>query len=133
MKRLIGAVVAVFVALQVLDFLIHVVLLKNQYAASARLWRPEAEMKMVLMTLVSLLFVVCFVLIYDMYFKYKCVRSGVIYGLILGIGIGANMGYGTYAVMPIPYKVALGWFLGVVVELMVAGLITGLIMREANT
>ena len=130
MKRLIGAVVAVFVALQVLDFLIHMVLLKNQYAVSSQLWRPEAEMKMVLMTLVSLLFVVCFVLIYDLYFKYKCVKSGIIYGLILGIGIGANMGYGTYSVMPIPYMVALGWFLGVVVELTVAGLITGLIMRE---
>ena len=133
MKRLVGAVVAVFVAVQVMDFVIHGVLMKDLYASTPQLWRPEAEMKMVLMMLVSLLFVVCFVLVFDLYFKHKCVRSGLIYGLLLGIGIGGSMGYGTYSVMPIPYYVALGWFLGTLVELMVAGIITGLILKEPKT
>lgn len=132
MKRFIGAVVAVFVALQIMDFVIHMVLLKNQYALSAQLWRPDAEMKIVLMTLVGLLFVVCFVLIYDLFFKHKCLRSGFLYGMLLGLAIGASMGYGTYSVMPIPYMVALGWFLGTLAELTVAGLITGLILKEQD-
>ena len=35
------------------------------------------------------------------------------------------MGYGTYSVMPIPYSMALTWFLGAVVEGAAAGLLVG--------
>ena len=132
MKRLIGAVVAVFIVTQVMDFLIHVVLLQPAYANVPEIWRPEADIKMVLMTLVSILFVVCFVLIYDLYFKHKCIRSGFIYGLLMGIGIGASMGYGTYSVMFIPYNVALVWFLGTIIQLSLAGIVLGLILKERN-
>ncbi len=132
MKRLIGAVIAVFIVTQVMDFLIHVVMLQPAYANVPQIWRPEADVKMVLMTLVSLLFVVCFVLIYDLYFKHKCIRSGFIYGLLMGIGIGASMGYGTYSVMFIPYNVALVWFVGTIVQLSLAGIVLGLILREKN-
>lgn len=130
MKRLIGAVIAVFVAIQAMDFLIHGILMAPLYERKPDLWRPEAEMKMALMMLVSLLFVICIVLIYDLYFKHKCIRSGLIYGLLLGIGFGVSMGYGTYSAMPIPYGVALGWFLATIVELTIAGAIIGLILKE---
>ncbi len=132
MKRLIGAVVAVFIVTQITDFLIHVVLLKPVYDKTPELWRPEADMKMVLMTLVALLFVICIALIYDLYFKQKNLKTGLIYGLLLGVGIGASMGYGTYSAMPIPYAVALGWFLGTIIQLTLAGAVLGLILKERN-
>jgi hypothetical protein len=40
------------------------------------------------------------------------------------------MGYGSYAVMPIPYELAFVWFNGTVVEALIAGLITALIVRD---
>lgn len=40
------------------------------------------------------------------------------------------MGYGTYSFMPIPYLLALGWFLGTVVETTVAGALVGWIIKE---
>jgi hypothetical protein len=40
------------------------------------------------------------------------------------------MGYGTYSVMPIPYSMALTWFLGAVVEAALAGLLVGKIIHE---
>jgi hypothetical protein len=40
------------------------------------------------------------------------------------------MGYGSYSVMPIPYHMALTWFLGSVVEASVGGMIAGLIIKE---
>jgi len=39
-------------------------------------------------------------------------------------------GYGTYSVMPIPYFMALGWFLGTLVQALAGGWIIGLIIRE---
>ena len=44
-KRLIIAIVIVFIAIFATDFLIHGVWLKSDYAASASLWRPESEMQ----------------------------------------------------------------------------------------
>ena len=52
------------------------------------------------------------------------------YGLLLGISWGISMGYGSYSVMPIPYHMALAWFLGTVVEMTLGGLLLGLIIKE---
>jgi hypothetical protein len=40
------------------------------------------------------------------------------------------MGYGTYAFMPIPYMLALVWFLGTLVEYVAGALLAGVIIRE---
>lgn len=130
MKKSLLAIVAVFVSWQILDFVIHNVILMGTYAATQELWRPMEEMKMGLMIIVSLVSAASFVLIYDWFFKEKNMMTGLKYGLIFGIGIGISMGYGTYSVQPILYSTALGWFLGTVVETTVAGIITGLIIKD---
>lgn len=130
MKKTIIAIIAVFVSWQVLDYVIHGVILMDSYAQSSELWRPMEEMMMGLMMIVSLVASICFVLVFDMFFKEKNMMTGLKYGLIFGIGAGISMGYGTYSVQPIMYVTALGWFLGTVVEAAVAGLITGLIIKD---
>ena len=124
------AVVAVFVAWQIMDFVIHTIILAPQYAATASLWRPEGEMKMGLMMIVSLIGATCFCLVYDRFFATKNIANGALYGLIFGIGTGSAMGHGTYSVMPLPYTLALGWFLSSVVLSVVAGLLVGVIIKD---
>ena len=130
MKKTLLAIVAVFVSWQVLDFVIHNVILSSTYAATQELWRPMEEMKMGLMMFVSIVSAACFVLVYNWFFKEKNMMTGMKYGLIFGIGVGISMGYGTYSVQPILYSTALGWLLGTVVETTIAGLITGLIIKD---
>ncbi|MCG3198282.1 MAG: hypothetical protein HUU16_03835 [Candidatus Omnitrophica bacterium] len=130
MKKVLIAIVAVFVAWSVLDILIHGVMLRPSYEASASLWRPEAEMKMGLLYVVTLICAVTFVLIYHLLISSKSLAKGIQYGLLYGIGTGIGMGYGSYAFMPMPYLMALVWFLGSVVECVVAGVIVGAIVTE---
>ena len=130
MKKTLLAIVAVFVSWQLLDFVIHNVILSSTYAATQELWRPMEEMKMGLMMFVSIVSAACFVLVYNWFFKEKNMMTGMKYGLIFGIGVGISMGYGTYSVQPILYSTALGWLLGTVVETTIAGLITGLIIKD---
>ena len=129
MKKSILAIIAVFVSWQVLDYVIHNIILASTYAETAHLWRPMEEMKMGLMMFVSLVAAASFVFVFDWFFKEKNMMTGTKYGLIFGIGVGISMGYGTYSVQPIMYLTALGWFLAAVVEGTVAGLITGLIIN----
>lgn len=129
-KRIIFAVIAVFAAWSVLDFIIHGKLLMPTYEETKHLWRPMSEMKEWILHLVSVIAAVCVVLIYALFFKTKNIKNGLIYGLLLGIAWGISMGYGTYAYTPIPYFLAQAWFWATVVELTVAGLIVGLIVKE---
>ncbi|HCR15895.1 MAG TPA: hypothetical protein DIU35_00290 [Candidatus Latescibacteria bacterium] len=60
MKRTVLAIILVFIAWSILDFLIHAVILQASYAATIDLWRPSAEMKMGLNACGGAHFVDCF-------------------------------------------------------------------------
>jgi hypothetical protein len=126
------AVLAVFVVWQLLDLVIHMVILSPAYAATADLWRPMEEMKMGLGFITGLVAALAFVLIYALFIKPKSVKNAMLYGLIYGVGGGIGMGFGTYTVMPITVGIAVGWFLGTVVESVAAGWVVGRIMRDIS-
>lgn len=128
-KKTLLAILAVFVAWTAGDFVIHGLILGPTYQETANLWRPTAEMKMGLIRVVVLISSAVFVLIYARFVSDKSVKTAVKYGLLFGIGAGVSMGYGTYAVVAMPYKIALTWFLGTVGETTLGGFIAGLILK----
>lgn len=130
MKKTILGVVAVFVAWSAMDFVMHGLLLRSSYAETASLWRPMGEMKLWVMHVAVFVAALSFVLIYALFFSRKGISTGLKYGLLFGLGTGVTMGYGSYAVLPIPYHMAFTWFLGSLVEAAVGGVILGAIMRE---
>jgi hypothetical protein len=130
MKRSLIAVVAVFLAWSVLDFVIHGVILGASYADTASLWRPMNEMKMSVMYISVLIASIAFVLIYSLLISKEGISTGVKFGLLFGLAAGMSMGFGSYSVMPIPLTMAFAWFLGAVMEGAVGGFIIGWIIRE---
>lgn len=131
-KRILLAVVAVFIAWEVLDFIIHGVLLQSTYEATASLWRPMEEMKMFLMYCITLLFAICFVLIYGLLIGEKSLASGIKFGVLFGMATGLSMGFGSYSYMPIPLSLAWVWFIGTLIEAVAAGAIVGAILKPAE-
>jgi hypothetical protein len=132
-KRAGLAVVAVFISWSILDFLIHGVLLRPTYEATASLWRPMNEMNMPVMYLVTLLYTACFVAIYWILIGPKSLASGIQYGVLFGLATGLSMGFGSYCYMPIPLTLAWSWFLGTLVESIAAGAIVGVILKPRRT
>ena len=129
-KRILLAILAVFVAWSVLDFIIHGVMLQSTYEATAHLWRPMGEMKMGLMYLVTVAYAACFVGIYASLVQPKSLAMGLKYGLLFGLGTGISMGYGTYSVMPVPHHLALVWLVGVLIETVAGGILAALILKR---
>lgn len=130
MKRMSLAALAVFVFWTVTDMIIHGYLLMPTYQETAHLWRSEAEMKNGLLTLVTVIGAIGFVLIFNL-IKDKDIKTGALFGVILGITWGVSMGFGTYSYTPIPYMLALSWFAATVVQVTVAGVIAGSIMKSS--
>lgn len=129
-KRAILALIAVFIAWSILDFLIHGLLLQPIYKATPSLWRPMDEMKMPLMYLVTLVFTACFVAIYGLLVGQKSLLSGIKFGALFGLATGISMGFGSYSYMPIPLPLAWGWFFGSWIEAIPAGAIVGAVLRS---
>jgi hypothetical protein len=129
-KRTIWAVVAVFLVWSILDFILHGLLLRSIYMATANLWRPMEQMNTTLMHLVTLASATCFVLIYGLLVGQKSIMSGIRFGALFGVATGISMGFGSYSVMPIPLTLAWAWFLGSWIESIAAGAIVGAIIKS---
>lgn len=130
MKKTVLSVLAVFVTWLVFDYIIHGLILGSIYTATPQLWRPMDEMKTGLLYFTVLVAAAAFVMVYDRFFTDKSIKTAATYGLIFGIGTGISMGYGTYSVMPVPYSIALVWFLGTVVRAVAGGLVAAAVMNN---
>ena len=129
-KRTIWAVVAVFIAWSILDFILHGVLLRPTYEATASLWRPMDQMNMPLMSFVTLVYSTCFVLIYALLVGQKSLATGLRFGALFGLAAGIGRGFGSYSYIPIPLTLAWSWFFGSWIEAIAAGAITGAIVKS---
>jgi hypothetical protein len=129
-KRTILAIIAVFIPWSILDFLIHGLILRPTYEATANVWRPMDEMKMALMYFVTLVFSICFVTIYGLMVGQKTLLSGIKFGILFGLATGITMGFGSYSYMPIPLSLAWSWFFGSWIEAITAGVIVGAIIKS---
>ena len=119
-KKLLLGFVAVFVTIEILDFLFHGGLLGSTYA-SMTVWRPDMASKKWIIHLITLIGSFFFAFIFSKGYENKGIGEGLRYGLYIGLWMGTGMAYGTYAMVAIPYSLALEWFLFGVVEYVIAG------------
>ena len=121
-KRLILAVVVVFVGFWVTSFLIHGVWLNPIYKETMNLWRSEAEMQkhMGSMFLGQFLWSVAFVVIWSRSFRtVNSLGGSCLYGLLMGVFMQSNSLI-MYSVQPMPGHLIAKW--------VIAGLAQGVLM-----
>ena len=132
-KKLCLGVLAVFVVLAVCEAIVNMLLLSSAYQATAALWRPTAEMKIWLFYVVYLFIAFFFTLIFSKGYEGKGIVEGLRYGFYVGMMMAVPMAYGTYAAMPIPYSMALQWFLYGLVEYLLCGMAVALVYGKQAT
>jgi hypothetical protein len=130
-KVLLGALAA-FVTIEVLDFLIHGVLLASTYESLSSLWRPDMSAKMWIIHVVALIGSFFFAFVFSKGYEKKGIGEGLRYGFYIGCWMGTGFAYGTYAMIAIPYSLALQWFLYSVVEYIIAGMVVALVFGSAD-
>lgn len=125
-KRLVLAIVAVFIGVFATDYLIHEVWLKSTYHETMSLWRPAAEMQSRFgwLMLGQFLAAATFVIVYAKGFAaMNCLRCACRFGLFMGL-FKESVTLITYAVQPFPPDIAVKWFVaGVVQGLLMGGLV----------
>ena len=129
LKGIVLAIIAIFIAWSALDFVIHGVLLKETYEATAHLWRTMQDTNMMLMHAITLALAVFFVLLYHLCVSEKSVSMGLKLGVLFGVSAGI-MAASAYVYMPISLTLAIDWFVGTLVKFVVAGWLVGLFVKS---
>ena len=132
-KKLWITFIVVFIVYFILDWLVNGVLLHSTYMAEevAKIMRPEAEItsNMWIFVICDLFYTFFFTLIFSKGFENKGWMEGVRFGFYVGLMVSLPMAYGTYGTMPIPYTLALQWFLYGLVMNIVIGIVAALLYK----
>jgi len=133
-KRFIGASIAVFIAFQVFDFIIHGVILGSTYENLKDVWRPDMMSKMWIFYITSAILSFLFVYIFTKGYEGKGIGEGIRYGLLIGLLMNVVGMFNQYVVYPIPFSLALQWFIYGTIEFIACGIVAALIYKpETNS
>ena len=134
-KRWLLASLAVLVAHDVMEMIIHGGIMSGSYMEIASVWRPEAEMmsKMwIIYILTPLFFSPAFVYIFIKGYEGRGIGEGIRFGLVVGLMISVPMAYNQYTVYPIPYIMAFQWFVYTLIEFIILGIVAAAIYKPAE-
>jgi hypothetical protein len=133
MKRFILAFIAACIFIFLWGWLLNGVVLKDVYAETPTLWRPQSEMMGLFHWIIigQALVVFAFVMIYASGFAGGGVMAGIRLGVMLEIAaIGMRMAI--YAVQPFPGKLIAYGSISGVIEMIIVGAIVGAIYKPAT-
>ncbi len=134
-KRFVIAVIVVFVAMGVMDFIINVVILGDACEPLiGTIFRSQDDMnsKMWAIYVGELIFALMFVWIYTHGVKGKGIMEGFRYGLYIGLLFMPVSAAAMWAMIPISCWLAWMWTIFGIIEIIILGLIAGAIYKTAK-
>ena len=121
--------IAVYIVMNVTNMIIHMGLLSSVYASEPvmKIMRPAADGKTWIYFLTSAFTSFFFSLIFSKGYEGKGIAEGLRYGLYVGLMMVTPMAYASYAMYPVPYSLAMQWFLYGMVQYLILGVVVALI------
>ena len=132
-KKIVTSSIVVLFLFLVMDYVLHGILLSGLYAETASLWRAPGELKGFIWILWAVDAVMAFLLVWLFSKGWETGKpwlgQGFRFGLGLGLLFSLPMGFSMYAMMPVPFSLALGWFAGGLTEFVIASIAAALLFR----
>jgi len=132
-KKLLITFIVVFVLLEVMDYLIHGVILASAYKMEEvkAAFRPEAEMNsnMWMIWVSGLIWSYFFTFFFAKGYEGRGIMEGVRFGFYMGIFWSLASSLQSYAVMPLTFSIALQWFIFGMIEMLILGVVAALLYK----
>ncbi len=122
--------IASFIVLEILMFLVNRVLLMSTYNSIQGVWRPDMNSKIWIYHVINIFNAFFFTFVFSKGYEKKGILEGVRYGFYIGVWLSVGMAYGSYAMIAIPYSLALQWFIYGVIEYMITGAVLAMVFKE---
>lgn len=130
LKRFIAAVISVFFTFMALDFIIHNIILMDEYASLKNLWRPDMQSLLWMMPVITFIMSILVTSLFIRGYQERGIMEGLNFGILVGLmtnGLGAFSQYWMY---PVPLSLAVKWFVFGLIEFIIAGIILSLVYRK---
>lgn len=135
-KRLLLTALIVYILLEVLNYLVHGVILASTYRMEGikEAFRPEEEMNsmMWLMYLIDIVWAFFFAFFFAKGYEGRGIMEGLRFGLYIGLFWGLVSAYSSYTVIPIPASLAFQWFISTLIVSLILGIAAALVYRPAT-
>ena len=129
MNKYLKSLFVMFVFIFLYEWLLHGIILKDSYQATASLWRPEAQMQKLLpFMFAGQFFIAFFVCLLFARSDSTRVKDFVIFGALIGALAGSGQVI-MYSVAPYPMYLTVCWIIGGVIEFALAGYLFYLLNR----
>ncbi len=128
-KRYFLALLVTFIAVFIVDFITHGILLMDLYEKTAQLWRPQEEYLMPYMLISQLTFTAVFVCIFTRNYEAKGIGEGLRFGFYIGLLL-ATLNIGVYSYMPIPFALMVAWIVASLAKGLIMGAVTSLVYKK---
>ncbi len=131
-KKFIIAVIAIYIIKQILDFIIHGLILEPTYEKMSDIWRPDMEDKMWVMYVTGFVFSFLFVHIYHFFMKghFKSgVATGFCYGLLMGLLMEGGGMFNDYALYNLSAGLMWQWFIFGMIQMIIYGIVVSYIYK----
>jgi len=129
-KKWIMASVVVFVVYEILNFVIHSLLLMGTYEQLQSVWREDMSSKMWIMWVSAIFWSFLFVYIFTKGYEAKGWMEGLRYGFWIGLFLNIPMAFNQFAVYPITFTLAIWWFVLGMIQILVCGIVAAAIYTE---
>jgi hypothetical protein len=128
-KRFIWASIAVFVAFEVIDVIVHMIILRSAYESLSAIWRPDMMSLYWIFTVGALIMAFLFVYIFIKGYENKGIMEGIRYGIIIGLFANIPYGFYSYAMYPLPFSLCLQWFIYGMIGFIICGVIAAAVYK----
>jgi hypothetical protein len=130
------AFIAVFIVLEITNFLIHGVILRSTYMSDEykMIFRPQDSMmaNMWLMYLMDLVWTYFFMFFFVKGYENKGVMEGIRYGFYIGIFFSLVTSIQSFVVYPIGFELAFVWFITGLIQVLILGTIAAVIYKPMS-
>jgi hypothetical protein len=121
--------IVVFIVFEILDYLLYTVILGSTMA-EVKVFRADMQRLWWVYPVITLIGSFFFSFIFSKGYEGKGIAEGIRYGTYIGIWMSVGMAYGTYAMIDIPYKLALQWFIYGIIEYIIGGIVLALVFKS---
>jgi len=134
-KKLWVGFISVWIVYGFLERLVNAHILHSAYMAEdvAKWMRPNGEIKLWVIDVAYLFFAFFFTLIFSKGFENKGIMEGVRYGFYVGLMVSIPAAYVSYAILPMPYTLALQWFIYGLIEIIICGIVLAFVYKSKES
>lgn len=129
-KRFIAAVISVFFTFMALDFIIHNIILMDEYASLKNLWRPDMQSLLWMMPVITFIMSILVTCLFIRGYQERGIMEGLSFGILVGLMTNGMGAFSQYWMYPVPLSLAVKWFVFGLIEFIIAGIILSLVYRK---